>query len=269
MPGKSEMAVTRNDMKLPMAALRKRVAGHPYPLLFATISGAHLYGFPSADSDFDLRGAHVLPVRSVVGLKVERETVEIANDPETDPDGLEFDIVSHDVKKFFSLMLKKNGYVLEQLYSPLVVHTCAAHEELKEIGKGCITRHHSYHYLGFVETQWKLFSKENPRRVKPLLYVFRVLLTGIHLMRTGMVEANILRLNEEFKLPYVGELVARKVAGAEHGVLPEGEYGLYEGEKVRLEGMLQAAHEMSTLPEGPTAMGALDDLLVRLRLGQR
>ena len=32
-----------------------------YPLVFATISGAHLYGFPSADSDFDLRGVHPLP----------------------------------------------------------------------------------------------------------------------------------------------------------------------------------------------------------------
>ena len=38
------------------------VASQPYPLLFATISGAHLYGFPSPDSDFDLRGVHILPL---------------------------------------------------------------------------------------------------------------------------------------------------------------------------------------------------------------
>ena len=43
--------------------LRGEVARHPYPLVFATISGAHLYGFPSPDSDYDLRGCHVLPVR--------------------------------------------------------------------------------------------------------------------------------------------------------------------------------------------------------------
>ena len=47
--------------------LLKEVASHPYPLLFVTISGAHLYGFPSPDSDYDLRGVHVLPVREVVG----------------------------------------------------------------------------------------------------------------------------------------------------------------------------------------------------------
>jgi len=46
--------------------LHRIVAAQPYPLLFATISGAHLYGFPSPDSDFDLRGAHVRPLEKVV-----------------------------------------------------------------------------------------------------------------------------------------------------------------------------------------------------------
>src|SRR5207253_7741015 len=130
-------------------------------------------------------------------------------------DGLEMDIVSHDVRKFFGLMLKKNGYVLEQLYSPLVVQTTPEHAQLKEIAKGCITSHHSHHYFGFAETQWKLFDKERPRRVKPLLYVYRVLLTGIHLMRTGEVEANLVTLNDEFRLPYSTALVARELSGPE------------------------------------------------------
>ena len=43
------------------------------------------------------------------------------------------DIVSHDGRKFFRLLLKKNGYVLEQLFSPLIVHTTPENEELKAI----------------------------------------------------------------------------------------------------------------------------------------
>ena len=39
----------------------------PEPI-FATISGAHLYGFASPDSDVDLRGAFMLPARDVLGL---------------------------------------------------------------------------------------------------------------------------------------------------------------------------------------------------------
>lgn len=31
--------------------LHRIVAAQPYPLLFATISGAHLYGFPSPEND--------------------------------------------------------------------------------------------------------------------------------------------------------------------------------------------------------------------------
>ncbi len=72
---------------------------------------------------------------------------------------------------------------------------------LTSAATGVVTKHHSHHYFGFAETQWKLFLKESPRRVKPLLYVFRVLLTGIHLMRSGVVEANLVTLNESFKLP--------------------------------------------------------------------
>jgi hypothetical protein len=90
--------------------LRRQVESHPYPLVFATISGAHLYGFPSPDSDFDLRGAHLLPLEEVVGLKAGRETVEESGVE----DGIEIDLVTHDAKKFFGLILKKNGYVLEQ-----------------------------------------------------------------------------------------------------------------------------------------------------------
>jgi hypothetical protein len=244
--------------------LHRIVAAQPYPLLFATISGAHLYGFPSQDSDFDLRGAHILPIEKVVGLDVRDETVEDSRVIE----GLEMDIVSHDVRKFFGLLLKKNGYVLEQLYSPLIIQTTPEHEELRAIARGCITKHHSHHYFGFAETQWKLFLKESPRRIKPLLYVYRVLLTGIHLMRTGEVEANLVVLNKEFKLSYISDLVARKLAGTEKSKLEDADVPFYESEYQRLRGELQAAHEASRLPELPSdeTRGALNDLLVRVRM---
>ena len=245
------------------ARLKQEAEAQPYPLLFATISGAHLYGFPSPDSDYDLRGVHVLPTREVVGLQTGRETIEVSKIE----DGLEFDLVTHDVKKFFGLLLKKNGYVLEQLYSPLIVTATPEHAELKEIAKGCVTKFHAHHYLGFADNQWKLFDKERPRRVKPLLYVFRVVLTGIHLMRTGTIEANLVTLNEAFKLPFIAELVERKLAGPEKGTLEEGDIDRYRVEYERLVGELEAAREASTLPEAPSAAPALNDLLIRLRLG--
>lgn len=244
--------------------LHRIVAAQPYPLVFATISGAHLYGFPSPDSDFDLRGAHVLPLDQVIGLEVHHETVEDSSVFE----GLEMDIVSHDVKKFFGLLLKKNGYVLEQLFSPLIVHTTPEHAELKALAHHCVTKHHSHHYFGFAETQWKLFLKSSPRRVKPLLYVYRVLLTGIHLMRTGELEANLVTLNQDFRLPCIPELVARKLAGPEKSKLQDANIAFHESEYQRLRCELQAAHDASPLPELPSdeTRRALNDLLVGVRL---
>lgn len=244
--------------------LRAVVQAQPYPLLFATISGAHLYGFPSPDSDYDLRGVHILPVREIAGLDPGEETVEVSSTQ----DGLELDLVTHDAKKFFLLLLKKNGYVLEQLYSPLIIHTTTEHDELRVIARDCITHHHAHHYFGFAETQWGLFDKERPRRVKPLLYVYRVLLTGIHLMQTGEVKANLLHLNERFKLPHIDELVARKLAGAEQSALEDADIDFHRTEYERLTQALKAAQAESRLPEAPTCKDALNDLLLRVRLKQ-
>lgn len=235
---------------------------HPYPLLFATISGAHLYGFPSQDSDWDLRGCHVLPAREVLGLEEQRETIEVER---LEP-GFELDLVTHDAAKFFRLLLKKNGYVLEQLYSPLVVLGGDRHEELKEIAKGCITRHHVHHYLGFARNQWALFQKDDPPRVKPLLYVYRVLLTGIHLMRTGEVEANLLHLLPTYPTPGLEELISLKTEGAEKATLPAGVVDAHETRVDDLIATLQQAGEQTDLRDAPTSGAALSDFLVRCRL---
>jgi predicted nucleotidyltransferase len=231
---------------------------HPYALLFATVSGAHLYGFPSPDSDYDLRGVHILPAEEVMGLFPDRDTIEISKKEDS-----ELDLVTHDIQKFFGLLLKANGYVLEQLYSPLVVHTTPEHEELKSIAKNCVTRHHAQHYFGFAENQWRLFQKEEPPRVKPLLYAFRVLLTGIHLMRTGTVEANLNRLNEECELPYIPELIERKTRGTERQTLEQAEVSFYENEYDLLRKRLENETIQTRLPESQTAKAALNDLLLR------
>ncbi|MEH1886744.1 nucleotidyltransferase domain-containing protein [Nostoc sp.] len=242
-------------------SLNTIIGQQPYPLLFTIISGSHLYGFPSPDSDYDLRGVHILPVQEVVGLETGNETIEVSEFRES----LEIDLVTHDVKKFFLMLLKKNGYVLEQLYSPLILTTSPEHQELKSLANNCITRHHSHHYIGFSATQWKLFDKEQTHQIKPLLYVYRVLLTGIYLMQTGVVEANLIKLNEVFNLPYIHDLIAQKLVGKEKSILSDVNVDFHRREYERLRNKLQEAYESSQLPEVPSANVALHNLLVRLR----
>ncbi len=241
--------------------VRKAATEHPYPLLFATVSGAHLYGFASADSDWDLRGVHILLPQQVVGLLPLEETIEIAHDEE-----IELDLVTHDVRKFFTLLLRPNGYVLEQLLSPIIVQTTPEHGELKSLVPGLLTKHHAHHYIGFANNQWEMFRKEPKPRVKPLLYTFRVLLTGIHLMRANYIEANLGILNETYRLPFIPELMARKIGGAEKETLDAGEADRFEQEFLRLRERLVAEAAETSLPEHYSARPALNDLLVRIRL---
>ncbi|RTL45246.1 MAG: nucleotidyltransferase [Candidatus Melainabacteria bacterium] len=244
------------------SALSDAVLKHKYPLVFATVSGAHLYGFPSPDSDFDLRGVHVFPVRDLLGLDEPDDTIELSSLE----GGIELDLVTHDLKKFILLMLRPNGYVLEQLLSPLVVHTTPEHEELKALASDCITRHHVNHYVGFANSQWRLFAGEKVHRVKPLLYVFRILLTGIHLMKTGIIEANLNILNEQFKLEYLPELIEQKQTSNEQSTLDSFRLHFYESEFQRLLEELKQASIDSSLPEHSSARPALNDLLRRVRL---
>ena len=161
--------------------------------------------------------------------------------------------------------------MLEQLYSPLIVHTCPWHDELKEIAHGCVTRRCLRHYLGFAANQWQLFEKESPRRIKPLLYVFRVLLSGIHMMRTGQVNANLPECNDALgseRLMWIDELIAKKVGGAEQQTISDDDVALHHREYLRLRDQLVRDEERSTLPERVTTESAMRDLLRRIRLAR-
>jgi len=238
------------------------VAGLRYPVVFATVSGAHLYGFASVDSDLDLRGVHLLPLAELVGLSTGPETVQAGGSR----DGTELDVVTHELGKFCRLLLKPNGYVLEQLLSPLVVASSPVHAELVALAPGCVTRHHVHHYLGFAQSQWRLFERTG--RLKPALYTLRVLLTGRHLMATGEVECDLRRLVPGADLPYVPELIEAK-AGGEHESIPPttGLRARLAADAARLTAALEDAGRQTRLPERPPAADALHELVVRTRLG--
>ena len=253
--------MTREDsLEEAQDQLVAEVRAHPYLLIFITVSGAHLYGFPSADSDFDLRGAHVIPGRQALGLRPVPETIE----RKTRPEGLEIETVTHDIRKYVRLLLNRNGYVLEQLFSPLIIHTTPEHEEMKRLGRGCVTPKHALHYLGFAHNEWKLLQKKPS--LKRLLYVYRVLLTGTHLMRTGEVEANLVRLNDEYKLPQVPDLITQKVNGTEWAEIV-GDLSFHRSEYERLCGELEAASAASTLPKAVSSEYGLNEFVIRTRLG--
>ena len=233
----------------------------PSRFVFLTISGAHLYGFPSPDSDLDLRGAHVLPLETIIGLTTYSDTYEHMGG---EIDGIELDCVSHDIGKYLRLLTRKNGYVLEQIFSPLVVIDGEL-PRLRELAQGAISKHVAHHYRGFFRNQEHLLMKEEKPRAKTMLYLFRVVMTGIHLLKTGEVEANLRTLNQTFKRAFIDELIDRKMAGAEKGTLEIAERDRLLVEAKALETELEVAAETSPLPDDVPNMRELNEFLIGLR----
>ncbi len=241
--------------------IRPYLDQHPWPMLFVTVSGAHLYGFDSPDSDYDLRGVHYMPAKEMVGLTIPRETYEVMDlDAE-----VEMDLVTHDAKKFFAMLLNKNGYVLEQIFSPIVIQTTPEHEELKAIALKCITRFNHHHFKNFSKGQWQDLRKANKPTVKKLLYAYRPVLAGIHLMTEHVIESNINTLNERFGLSYINELVQAKTQGTEKMEALDLDMDFHESELNSLLDQLEAESNRSSLPEHPAGREELNDLLIRLR----
>ena len=206
----------------------------------------------------------MLPVDDVVGLRRPVETVSRM----WDRDGVEMDLVTHDLTKFARLLLRPNGYVLEQLLSLLVVHCTPAHAELIGYAPGLVTSRHAGHYQGFASTQWRLFAKSG--QLKPLLYTFRVLLTGIHLMRTGRVVAHLPTLIELEAAPgHLPDLIAAKTE-AEHVRLSRLDGlvrpGRLDADVAALRSRLEEAQRDTDLPAEPTGEAAINDLIIRTRL---
>jgi len=78
----------------------------------------------------------------------------------------ELDLVTHDARKFFGLLLRKNGYVLGAVVIPLGRPRTRHETRGVEAGRRGL-RHEATTATtisGFAETQWRLFEKETPRR---------------------------------------------------------------------------------------------------------
>jgi uncharacterized protein len=227
------------------------------PLVFATLSGSHMFGFPSVDSDYDIRGMHVEPGEKFLGLDNPVNTIETLD--------AEFDFVSHEAKKFL-LLLCKNGNALEQVWSPYVVHTTPAHDRLKELSLRCVTRSHAAHYFGFADAQRHMFEQRKVYEIKPILYTYRIYMAGIYLLKHREVVSDLTVLNKLHLLGAVDQLIAEKLKG-EHVVARESQMERFRADIDGLRKAMQVAEQQNPLPDKvpDDTRAELNDFLMQLR----
>lgn len=241
------------------------VHGYPRPLLWVSLTGAHAYGFPSPDSDLDLKSIYVAPAARLLGLRGDPDAFGFLGFVE----GREYDFSANEIGQVVQLALKGNGNMLERLLGPFNVVTTPAGTILARLVAENLSSRSIHHYQGFFRKTQLDYAKEaaqGVRKAKRLLYGYRTALTGIHLLQNGTVETDIHHLarlyhyEEPVAALYTVKLRAEKqfiddVSAKEH-----------LDNFAKLEKQLDNAFRTSSLPAAPTHPDVLEDFLAEVRL---
>ncbi len=225
-------------------------------LLFAVESGSRAWGFPSPNSDYDVRFVYVREPDWYLSIDARRDVIEL-------PIEGDLDINGWDLKKALLLLLKPNPVLLEWVRSPIVYRAnSAAMQKVAALGeKVAHQRPSAYHYLHLAESQYRRFITDKTR--VPLKKYFYALRPALALMwlRTNVhapVPMNLGELRSGVSLPadvsgFLDELLERKAVTKElgDGVRHEALDRLIETE------IETAKRNVGDLPSGDTNL--LDD----------
>ncbi len=222
------------------------------------LSGAHAYGFPSPDSDLDLKAVHIGPASLLLGLS----PPALAFDRLEVIDGIELDYTSNELGELLKGILAGNGNYLERVLGEATLASSPEHAALRRLASRALCRRVHRHYAGFARNQL-----ENARAtpvVKKFLYVLRTALTGTHLLRTGELVADLTRLLDRYGFGAARELIKAKKRG-ERVELGEYERERWLSESERALALLEPAHDESILPEEPPNRDQLEAWLLGVR----
>ncbi len=142
-------------------------------ILYACESGSRAWGFPSSDSDYDVRFIYVRPTEWYL-----RVDYEYCRDVVEQPINDLLDINGWDLKKALKLMRKSNPALVEWFNSPIVYYK---HDRFTEDFKKLITTHYSprscfYHYSHMANGNFREFLQHDTVRIKKYFYVLRPIL---------------------------------------------------------------------------------------------
>lgn len=231
--------------------------------LVISLSGAHAYGFPSPDSDLDLKAVHAEAPEQLLGFPKAPAPVERLEWVS----GVEVDYSSNELGHALLGVLKGNGNFIERFLSGFAVLGSPALLEVQPLVRAALSRRVYRHYAGFAAQQRLELEKAGGTSVKKLLYVFRTTLTGTHLLRTGEVVTDVTRLLERYGFSPVRALVEHK-KGGERSQLAQDESGQWRDAIREAFAALDDSVAPSVLPEAPAsaAAEALEAWLIAQRL---
>jgi len=185
-------------------------------ILFACESGSRAWGFPSADSDYDVRFIYLRPTRWYLTTQKKRDVIER-------PIEGDLDISGWDLPKALQLLRKSNPPLLEWMQSPIVYHEQSS---LRHRLRPLMQEYYSpvscmYHYLHMAENNYRKYLQGDLVWTKKYFYVLRPILAcmwieqgfGIVPIEFGKLVEKI--VSDERLRREIEQLLHRKMAGEE------------------------------------------------------
>ncbi|MCK8825740.1 nucleotidyltransferase domain-containing protein [Fuchsiella alkaliacetigena] len=140
-------------------------------ILFAVEAGSRAWGFPSKDSDYNVRFVYIRPIEWYLAIEQKRDVLEY-------PINNLLDISGWDIKKALYLFRKSNPPLMEWLRSPILyLEQFSFLKKMKELSnkyfspKACI-----YHYLHMAAGNYRDYLKGRQVKIKKYFYVLRPIL---------------------------------------------------------------------------------------------
>ena len=185
-------------------------------VFYACESGSRAWGFPSMDSDYDVRFLYLHPIQWYLSILEKRDVLERSLDNQLDINGW-------DLKKALGLFRKSNPPLLEWLGSPIIYQEkFTITSQMRELAKtyysptACI-----YHYLHMAQGNFREYLKGERVWLKKYFYVLRPILAIKWIeMGYGVAPTSFGILLEQIVSPSalktaIEDLVKQKSAGAE------------------------------------------------------
>ncbi|MCY9517568.1 nucleotidyltransferase domain-containing protein [Paenibacillus apiarius] len=186
-------------------------------IVYACESGSRAWGFPSQDSDYDVRFLYVRPVDWYLSIFERRDVIER-------PISNQLDINGWDLLKALRLFRKSNPPLLEWLQSPIQYEeTHSVAEQIRSLSPLAFSpRSCMYHYLNMAKGNYREYLQGEQVKIKKYFYVLRPILAcgwiekhnAMPPMEFGVLVRELLPDGSDLR-EAVDQLLARKMSGEE------------------------------------------------------
>ncbi|ELR72534.1 hypothetical protein C900_01312 [Fulvivirga imtechensis AK7] len=153
--------------------------GHNIRILYACESGSRAWGFPSPNSDYDVRFIYAHEPDWYLSLNDRKDTIDI-------PINDELDIGGWDIKKALGLLWKSNAPLLEWIQSPIVYK---ANEQfllqIRELGSNCFSPIAVMHHYLSMSKKYLEACTGDQVKLKKYFYALRTTIAGTWIRETG------------------------------------------------------------------------------------